>query len=236
MTLGGSNHDTVKAESLLDTATEMPEGAEKFRETMSGLLDGKQKEEAVVERAFAGQEDMFDLIAAKLYTIASMLVGEGEESIQLVEAAVRDSEVCNCESALEASNNSKRVLAREALERISARDAEALAAPECLVHAETCIGDDDLDAAIESGKELERILAGPDRDHVREWLAGLPVAMRTIYVMRAVAGISAPETAALLVAYGGPKAAGWTATDVREIFRQGLCSLASQLLHEKSRE
>jgi len=55
--------------------------------------------------------------------------------------------------------------------------------------------------------------------------------MRTIYVLRAVAGFSAPDTAALLAAHGGPRASGWSADAVRELFRQALCSLASQLIH-----
>ena len=74
-------------------------------------------------------------------------------------------------------------------------------------------------------------MAGPGRDRVREWLESLPTAMRTVFVLRAVAGFTAAETAALLQAQGGPQAAGWTPEAVRELFRQGLCSLASQLLH-----
>jgi hypothetical protein len=54
--------------------------------------------------------------------------------------------------------------------------------------------------------------------------------MRTIFVLRAVAGLTASETAELLIAHGGPQAAGWTPDAVREFFRQGLCSLASQLI------
>jgi hypothetical protein len=55
--------------------------------------------------------------------------------------------------------------------------------------------------------------------------------MRTVFVLRAVAGLSAVETASLLKAHGGPQAASWTPEATREVFRQGLCSLASQLLH-----
>jgi hypothetical protein len=73
--------------------------------------------------------------------------------------------------------------------------------------------------------------SGPDRERVRNWLAGLPTALRTIFVLRAVAGLSAAETAAMLEKHGGPKAAGWNAEAVRSVFREGLCSLASQLLH-----
>ena len=75
------------------------------------------------------------------------------------------------------------------------------------------------------------MMAGPDRDLVRNWLESLPTELRTIFVLRAVAGFSAPETAALLAEHGGSLAAGWTADAVRELFRQALCSLASQVLH-----
>jgi len=78
------------------------------------------------------------------------------------------------------------------------------------------------------------MIGGPERDRVRKWLASLPTAMRSVFVLRAVAGFTAAEAAALLVAHGGPQAAGWTPEAVREVFRQGLCSLASQLIHASS--
>ena len=217
-------------DSKLDLSQPVVPGAEEFKRTMTDLLDGKEKDEATVELAFEGQDGMFDLIAAKLYSIASMLVGEGEESIQLVETAIADSEVTACENAKQAGLSGKRVLAREALTQISAKDGEALAFPEDLEHAQTCIENDDLDAASEHGAEFERAIAGPDRERVRTWLESLPAGMRVIFTLRAVAGIPASETAALLAAYGGPKAAGWTADAVRELFQQALCGLASQLI------
>jgi hypothetical protein len=220
-------------DSILDLSLPVEPGAEEFKRTVTSLLDGKPKDDATVERAFEGQDGMFDLIAAKLYSIASMLVGEGEESIQLVEAAVAHSEVTCCQTAAQAGLSSKRVLAREALTRIAAKDAAALALPEDLAHVQTCIEDEDLDAASESGEEYERAIAGPDRERVRTWLESLPAAMRVIFTLRAVAGIPASETAALLAAYGGPKAAGWNAESVREIFQQALCGLASQLLQDR---
>jgi hypothetical protein len=217
-------------DSILDLSQPVVPGAEEFKRTMTDLLDGKEKDEATVERAFEGQDGMFDLIAAKLYSIASMLVGEGEESIQLVETAIADSEVRCCDTAAQAGLSSRRVLAREALTQIAARDGDALAFPEDLAHAQTCIEDDDLDAASEHGEEFERAIAGPDRERVRTWLESLPAGMRVIFTLRAVAGIPAGETAALLAAYGGPKAGGWTAYAVRELFQQALSGLASQLI------
>jgi hypothetical protein len=79
------------------------------------------------------------------------------------------------------------------------------------------------------------MIAGPDRDRVRLWLKKLPVDVRTVFALRAVAGFSAAETAGLLVEHGGPKAAGWNDASVRAEFRQGLCSLASQLIQESTK-
>ncbi len=89
-----------------------------------------------------------------------------------------------------------------------------------------------IDAAAEAREAMERMIAGPDRDRVRTWLESLPTALRVIYVLRAVTGLTASETANLLALYGGPHAAGWTPEAVRiNPSRQGLCSLASQLIH-----
>ncbi len=223
-------------DSILDLSDPVPPGMDKFSRTVHELLDGKPKDDATVEKAFAGQEDIFDLVAAGLYNMASMLVGEGEESIEIVEAAVANAEVVCCGEVEAARRSGKRALAREALTRIAAHDTDSLATPEGLEHAQTCIENDDLDAAGVSREEFERMVAEPGpgrgRERVREWLESLPAFMRTVFVLRAVGGIPAAETAALLAAYGGPKATGWTADAVREVFRQGLCSLASQLLHE----
>jgi DNA-directed RNA polymerase specialized sigma24 family protein len=180
---------------------------------------------------FDALQEIFELVAAGLYSLASMLVGEGEESVRLVEAAVANAEVSVCQDPQEARKSSRRVLGAAALELLAKRDPASLAAPEGLAPASTCIEDDDLASAGISSEELERMIGGPERDRVREWLESLPTWMRTVFVLRAVAGFSATETADLLKAHGGPQAAGWTPIEAREVFRQGLCSLASQLLH-----
>ena len=169
----------------------------------------------------------FDVIAARLYSLASMLVGEGEDSMRLVETAVTTAEVSSHSNADEA----RQALVTGAIQTLARRDPEGLASPQDLQPAVTCIEDDDLDAAAEAREAMERMIAGPDRDRVRAWLESLPTALRTIYVLRAVAEFSAADTAALLAGHGGPRAAGWTPEAVRELFRQGLCSLASQLIH-----
>lgn len=227
--------DTITRNDSLIPAQPISGSAQELTERVHSLLDGQPKDEATVTRALDGMDEMFDLIAAGLYRLASMLVGEGEESIRLVETAVANVEISACDDPSEARKSSRWALCNEALNTLAQRDAESLAAPVGLVHAATCIGDDDLDAAGVSTQELERMIAGPDRDHVRNWLEGLPTAMRTIFVLRAVAGFTTAEAADLLRAHGGPHAAGWSRDAVGELFRQGLCSLASQVLHEAGR-
>ena len=181
-------------------------------------------------RAPQGMDEIFDQIVARLYNLASMLVGEGEDSVKLVETALANAEVSVCQDPIKARQSNRQALAAAALGILEERNPGCLAAPQGLEPAGTCIEDDDLEAAGVYGEELERMIAGPDRDRVRNWLASLPPALRTIFVLRAVAGFSAAETAALLQSHGGPQAAAWTADAVRVLFRQGLCSLASQLL------
>ena len=221
---------TATRDSLISTPP-VPGGAAAFSERVHGLLDGQPNDEATVAQAFEGMDEMFDVIAAGLYNLASMLVGEGEEGVRLVETAVATTDVSACKDPVQARTGSRRALCNAAIGILERRTPGCLAAPEGVEPAGGCIEDDDLNAAGVSSEELERMIAGPDRDRVRNWLASLPTAMRVVFVMRAVAGFTSPEAAALLAAHGGPTAAGWTADGVRTTFRQGLCSLASQLIH-----
>lgn len=216
--------------SGLIPAQPLPTGVRDFSDRMHGLLDGEPKDDATVAKALDGMDDVFNLIAAGLYSMASMLLGEGEESIQAVETAIANAEVSACHNPVEARRSSLKALCAAALDKIAQRDPCALVAPVGLERVSTCIDDDDLDVARESGEELLRMLAGPDRDRVKNWLASLSPLPRTVFVLRAVAGFTPSETAALLAAHGGPQAAGWGEDAVREFCRQALCSLASQLI------
>jgi hypothetical protein len=212
-------------------AKPLPPDADAFSERVHGLLDGNPKDDATVNQAFAGMDAMFDIIAAGMYSLASMLVGEGEQSIRLVESTVATVDLSATHSSAEARKASRLALCRAAVGVLVRRTPGALDAPVGLEHASTCIGDDDLDAAGAYGDELARMMAGSDRDRVRAWLSSLALEQRVIFVMRAVAGLSSQETARLLAEQGGSGATGWNADAVRELFRQALCSLASQLLH-----
>lgn len=227
-------NETITSNDSLIPAQPIPESAHAFAARVHGMLDGQPKDETTVVRAFDGMDEMFDLIAAGLYSMASMLVGEGEDSIRLVETAVANSDLSACPDPGKARKSSRRALCAAALDMLALRDATSLSAPQGLEHATTCIEDEELDAAGVSSEELERMIAGPDRDRVRNWLESLPTVLRTIFVLRAVAGFTTAETASLLQAHGGPHAAGWNEDAVRELFRQGLCSLASQVLQAAS--
>lgn len=224
------SHDSDTKDVLIPTQP-VPEGAEEFSQKVHGLLDGQPKDEATVSKTLGGMDALLDVIAAGLYSMASMLVGEGEDSIQLVETAIARADISACSNAEAARKSSRRELCSAAIALIADRKPGSLGAPEGLEHAATCIEDDDLEAAGISRAELESMLAGPNRDSVKKWIDGLATETRVIFVLRAVAGFSAAETAEMLAANGGQDAKGWNADAVREIFRQGLCSLASQLIH-----
>jgi hypothetical protein len=52
-------------------------------------------------------EDTFDLIAAGLYNLASMLVGESEEAAEAVETAIATADVSTCSDAEQAQKSSR---------------------------------------------------------------------------------------------------------------------------------
>jgi DNA-directed RNA polymerase specialized sigma24 family protein len=221
----------MDAKDSLISQEPIPAGAEEFSKRVHGLLDGQPKDEATVSQALEGMDAMLDVIAARLYSMASMLVGEGEDSIRLVETAVERTDLSACGDPIETRRSSRSVLCTAAIDLIAARKPGSLAAPEGLQHASTCIDDDDLESAGISRAELESMLAGPNRASIKNWIESLPTETRVIFVLRAVAGFTADETASMLATHGGNGAEGWNADGVREIFRQGLCSLASQLIH-----
>lgn len=208
----------------------MLEGAESFNERVRGLLNGEPKDEATVSRALEGMGSIVDRIAAGLYTLASMLVGEGEDSVRLVETAIATAPASATRDPAEGRKKCRRALCGAAIELLARRDPDALAAPKSLQPADGCIDNEDLDAAADSRVEFERMIIGPDRDRVRRWLADLRADLRTVFVLRVSAGFTANESAELLTGHGGAAAAGWTPEAVREALRQALCSLASQVL------
>jgi hypothetical protein len=208
----------------------IPEGAQILTERVRGLMDGQPKDDATVAHALAGMDAVVDRIAAGLYTLASMLVGEGEDSVRLVETTVATVPASAMRDPAEGRKACRLALCAAAIELLVERNSAALEGPRNLQSSGGCIDDEDLDAAAESRIQFERMIAGPDRDRVRRWLADLRVDQRVVFVLRVAAGFNAQESADLLSGHGGPQAAAWMADAVREVFRLALCSLASQVL------
>ena len=186
---------------------------------------------ASVEAELSDWDGSIERIASDLYRISSMLLGEGEDAIRQIEEVVGSLDVSACEEPEEARHLSRLALASQALAVLGARYPESLAAPAQETGVISCIEDDDLSAAGLTTAELERMMSGPDDHRLRDWLESLPVSLRAVFVLRAVAGLSLPELAGLLAESGGSNAQDWNPEGVRSTFRQALCSLASQLLH-----
>jgi len=198
------------------------------------MLDGQPKDPAAVEAALTGWDGFLEQAAADLYRIASMLLGEGEETIGLLEKTVATSDIATCTDHVDARYNARATLGGYAIELVTARDPAALTAPADESGPASCIEDDDLSAAGVTSAELEQMFSGPDQHRLRDWLEGLTAPLRVIFVLRAVAGLSTTDVAVLLAEHGGPAAETWTPDGVRSGFRQALCSLASQMLHASS--
>jgi DNA-directed RNA polymerase specialized sigma24 family protein len=207
-----------------------PQGAA-FFEQVTGMLDGQPKDPAAVEAALTGWDGVLERIAADTYRVASMLLGEGEQAIGLIERVIAEVDFKVCSSQAEARHNSRLQMAADAIAILTQKDAAALAAPKDDSGPSSCIEDDDLEAAGVTPDELEQMISGPEAYRLRNWLEGLTVSLRVIFVLRAVAGLSSQEIAGLLAEQGGEIAQDWTPDTVRATFRQALCSLASQLIH-----
>jgi hypothetical protein len=188
-------------------------------------------EDPAYPEAAPSQGDGFlEKIASELYRISSMLLGEGEDGIGLVETVVATVDLPACHNPVEARHNSRMTLAAEAIELLNERDSTSLIAPVENSGPVSCIEDDDLDSVGVTPADLEQMITGPESHRLRDWLEGLPVSLRLIFVLRAVAGLSSAEVAALLAENTGSHARDWTSAGVRTSFRQALCSLASQLI------
>ena len=103
-------------------------------------------------------DELIGQIAAGLYSVASMLLGEGEESVRLVETAVAAAEVSVCCDPAKARQSSLLALGAAALSLLAERDPDSLAAPEGLEPATTCIEDDDLALAGVSSDALKKMI------------------------------------------------------------------------------
>ena len=166
--------------------------------------------------------------ATELFQIAALMMGDESQAVDLVEAAVAETKIDPCADA-EASVNAARVnLVETAVARLSHADPEAFEAPTISGQSGGCIEDDDLSSAGISAGQLNRMLNGPGRRTLRDWLEKLPIAQRAIFVERAILGWDNAVAAASL---SKAAARNWQPRQVSEVFRQALCSLANSLVH-----
>ena len=175
----------------------MPEGAQDFPGGCRGCWTGRPKDEATVrERSTAWTPCWMRLPPGSTAWLRCWWA-KARTASAWWRQRWPTAEVSVCQDAVEARRSSRRALVRRGSWIAAAREPGCLAAPEGIEPAGGCIEDDDLEAAGVSPRELERMMAGPDRDRVRTWLESCR-RMRTVFVLRAVAGFSAAETAQLL--------------------------------------
>ncbi len=90
---------------------------------------GRSKDEVQVKQALEGMDAVLDAIAAGMYSLASMLVGEGEDGVRLVETAVATADVSACQDAAGARKSSRWALVSAGLDLLARREPGGLAAP-----------------------------------------------------------------------------------------------------------
>jgi len=180
-------------------------------------------------------------MAAELFQLASLLVGDGDRALSLIERSLATMEIDPCLNPVLAREQARACIVRDslaelALEQPAAFDTHATGSME----HDPCIQDDDLQAAGITPVQLRSWLeqqAKPElRRGLRDWLEELPLVQRAIFVQRAVLGQGNEAAATLLRETGGPQAKGWTSQNVSDTFRQALCSLANSLAHAPAAE
>ncbi len=80
-------------------------------------------------------QEILELVTSGLYSLASMLVGEGEESARLVEETIESAQVSPCADPQNARRCSRRALAVAALKLLAERCPGCLDAPRGLTPA-----------------------------------------------------------------------------------------------------
>jgi hypothetical protein len=171
-----------------------------------------------------------DRAALELFQIAALLLSDEDQAVTAVESAITESEIDPCDDP----EGTRRVVHQRAIAAairlVAAGKEDQLSAPENSAELTSCLEDDDLSFAGISPSQLDDMIQGAGRERMRQWLEQLPPAMRIVFVLRAVSGLTGKETANLLIANAGPSAGRWTAEGVSATFRQALCSLTSLLV------
>lgn len=166
--------------------------------------------------------------ALELFQIGALLLGNEDEAITLVEETVAAVQADPCCDAAAAHDEARDRLIHSGLERMHSMDPAAFAAAGAEQAQSSCIEDDEATAAGISSDRMAELTHGSGRLELRAWLAQLPLALRAVFVLRAVVGLDSAATAENLRQLGD---SGWTADSTSQVFRQALCSLANSMVH-----
>ncbi len=180
-------------------------------------------------------------MAVELFQLASLLVGDEAQALELIERSLATMEIDPCLDPEAAKEQARARVVRGALTELSAAEPAAFSSQSAAAAGyQPCIQDDDLQAAgitpVQLRSWLEQQGKPELRRGLRTWLDELPLAQRAIFVQRAVLGQGNAAAADLLREAGGEQAGEWTPQHVGEIFRQALCSLANSLAHAPATE
>jgi DNA-directed RNA polymerase specialized sigma24 family protein len=167
--------------------------------------------------------------ARELFQIGALLLGNEAEAADLVEETVAGVQADPCADAEAAHDEARERLIRTGLERMQRIDPSAFKV-ENGVHSGSsdCLGNDDDFATALSLDRMTELTRGSGRAQLRQWLEQLPLALRAVFVLRAVVGLDSAKTAESLRNLGDR---GWTSDGTSRAFREALCSLASSLAH-----
>ncbi len=167
--------------------------------------------------------------ALEFFQLASLLVGDQQQALHLVEESVSASDLDPCAAERGAEEAVRQRLTAQALAWMARRRPDAFIVEESSRPAGGCMETDDLEAAGISGEKLAEMLSGGQRQKLRGWLDELSPAQRVVFVLRAVLGRSSQATAEAVGRAAGSD--DWTPEYVSVMFRPALCSLANQLAH-----
>ena len=176
------------------------------------------------------RELMAEDTALQLFQIAALMLGDEQEAVSLVEEVVAKVDADPCAEGILAYAEARTLLVRTAVQRMAGLYPGAFVVPASQPVDAVCLETDDLGAAGLSGDQFGALISGAGRAGMREWLERLAPALRTIFVLRAVAGQDGEQTAESLRQSGATGAQAWRRDQVGTAYRQALCSLASCLM------
>jgi DNA-directed RNA polymerase specialized sigma24 family protein len=170
---------------------------------------------------------LFESAAREFYQIAALFVGDETEATKLVEETVAAVDMDPCADSEAARSAASGDLIQRALGRLAEMHPTRMH-PMAAADLGGCVETDDLSAAGITQEQLDRLLSGSDRAHMRRWLESLSPVERSVFVIRAVLGRTGAQAADLLRRTTGDS---WTEAHVGGAYRAALCSLASSLVH-----